>query len=262
MQDFTVIIPARYAATRLPGKMLLSIGEKTIIEHSYARACASGAARVIVATDDTRIEAVMRACGAEVCLTPTSCRSGSERLAAACAQLGLVDSELVVNLQGDEPFMPPQCINLCAQTLSQNPDCPVATLAVACPKHELTDPHAVKVVLSKSNHALYFSRAPIPYARGEQSRPALRHLGIYGYRAGFLAQYTQLEPTPLEQSEQLEQLRILEHCSSIAVAISAEVPPAGIDSPADLEKAREHYQGETFAKRLFSPPALLANTHL
>ena len=242
MPDFTVIIPARYAATRLPGKLLKSIAGKTILEHSYARACASGARRVIVATDDSRIEELMRRHGAEVCMTPASCASGSERLAAACAQLKIADDAIIVNLQGDEPFMPPQCIDLCAQTLAESVSCSVATLAVACPDAELNDPNAVKVVLNGVNQALYFSRAPIPYARAQQSAPSLRHLGIYAYRAGFLAQYTQLAPTPLEQTERLEQLRILEHGFAITVAISPDVPPAGIDSQDDLDKARAGHQ--------------------
>ena len=241
MLDFTVIIPARYAATRLPGKLLKSIAGKTILEHSYDRACASGARRVIVATDDTRIEELMRRHGAEVCMTPTSCASGSERLAAACAQLKIADDAIIVNLQGDEPFMPPQCIDLCARTLIESDNCSVATLAVVYPEAELTDPNAVKVVLNKANQALYFSRASIPYARAPQSTPSLRHLGIYAYRASFLAQYTQLAPTPLEQTERLEQLRILEHGFAIAVAISPDVPPAGIDSQDDLDKARAGY---------------------
>ena len=242
MLDFTVIIPARYAASRLPGKLLQLIGDKSVLEHSYTQALQSGASRVIIATDDERIAELMQGRGAEVCMTPLQCASGSERLAWACARLQLDDERIVVNLQGDEPFMPPECINLCARNLAANPDCPVATLAVACPPGTETEPDVVKVVLDNNQRALYFSRAPIPYQRCSGYCQALRHLGIYAYRASFLQRYQQLAPVALEQAEQLEQLRVLAHGYAISVAISTQVPPAGIDNSKDLDAAREYYQ--------------------
>ena len=221
--------------------MLELVGARSIIEHSYARARESGASRVIVATDDERIAKLMRAVGAECCMTSSDCASGSDRLAEACAQLELPAQSVVVNLQGDEPFMPPKCIDLCAQTLLANPDSAVATLAVSCETENYDNPNAVKVVLDQHQRALYFSRARIPYPRQATPQPVLRHLGIYAYRASFLSQLPQLPATPLEQSEQLEQLRILEHGQRISVAVTPTAPPPGIDSWEELRSARAYY---------------------
>ncbi|HLD14697.1 MAG TPA: 3-deoxy-manno-octulosonate cytidylyltransferase [Burkholderiales bacterium] len=235
-----VIIPARYASTRLPGKPLADIAGKPMIQHVYERARESGAQSVTVATDDARIRAACEQFGAQVVMTAESHRSGTERLAEAIRQLGLSPDQIVVNVQGDEPLMPPAIIRRTAEVLSAHADAVVAT--VCCPIHddvELRNSNVVKVVRDAQGYALYFSRAPIPFSRDGRRVPACRHIGLYAYRAGYIAHYLQLEPSPYEQAEQLEQLRVLWHGGRIALWETDQAPPTGVDSAEDLERVRK-----------------------
>lgn len=236
-----VIIPARYASTRLPGKPLLDIAGKPMIQHVYERACESGAQSVVIATDDARIREAARRFGARACLTSTSHRSGTERLAEAIAQLGLGPEEIVVNLQGDEPLMPGGLIRRVADTLVARREAAVATACCAMVNEtEFNNPNVAKVVCDKDGFALYFSRAPIPYPRDHPgvARGALRHIGIYAYRAAYVKRYVTLAPSPIEETEQLEQLRVLWHGDRIAVHVTDPAPPVGVDTPEDLERIR------------------------
>lgn len=238
-----VIIPARYDSTRLPGKTLLPIHGKPMIQHVYECATASSANRIVIATDNDKVGLAAREFGAEVCMTSDQHRSGTERLAEVVEKLGIDPDEIIVNLQGDEPLMPASLIDQVAATLEESD----AQMATACHEieqaQEVLDPNVVKVVVDKGGYALYFSRASIPYPRdnpGLQPYPAntfYRHIGLYAYRAGFLATYTSWSPSPLEQHEMLEQLRVLWHGQKIAVCIAEEVPGPGIDTQADLETA-------------------------
>jgi 3-deoxy-manno-octulosonate cytidylyltransferase (CMP-KDO synthetase) len=235
---FHVVIPARYASSRFPGKPLAEIAGRPMVVHVCERAGASGAAQVAVATDDERIAQAVRGAGHRVLMTRADHASGTDRLAEAAAQLGLAAGEIVVNVQGDEPLIAPGLIAQVAQALA---DSPQASMSTAChPIHDeasLANPNVVKVVLDAQGYALYFSRSRIPYPR-EGAPLTYRHLGIYAYRAGFLARFTQLAPSPLELAEALEQLRALSHGFRIAVTVSeGEVPP-GVDTPADLEAVR------------------------
>ena len=240
-----VIIPARYASTRLPGKPLAPVGGKPLVQWVYDRAKASGAKHVVIATDDERIRAAAESFGAQVCMTATSHASGTERIGEVIRTLSIPDDEIVVNLQGDEPLMPPELIRAVAGRLADDPTVDVST--AACPitsNEDFLNPNIVKVVCNNHGHALLFSRASIPWPRDhldQVPRNALRHIGIYGYRAGFVAQYLAWPPSLLEQTEQLEQLRILWHGGRIAVAITdeASAPRVSVDTPADLETIRE-----------------------
>ena len=239
-----VIIPARYASTRLPGKSLADIAGKPMIQHVYERAREAGAQSVTIATDDARIRMACERFGAKVVMTSEAHRSGTERLAEAIQKLALGSDEIVVNVQGDEPLMPPAVIRRTAETLAAHADAVVAT--VCCPIHddvEFRNPNVVKVVSDVRGYALYFSRAPIPYPRDAGRSPAAhRHIGLYAYRAGYAAQYVQLAPSPHERAEQLEQLRVLWHGGRIAVWVTDEAPPAGVDSPEDLERVRNLFK--------------------
>jgi len=245
--EFLVIIPARYASERLPGKPLREIAGKTMIQHVYERAMASGAAGVVVATDDERIEKTVKSFGGDVCMTASTHRSGSERLAEVVALRGYPDEQIIVNLQGDEPMMPPELIRQVAQDLHGNREADLATLCSRIHSAaELFDPHAVKVVLDAAGYALYFSRAPIPWDRDafaiatdqlSENSEHYRHVGLYAYRAGYLTYYTALPPSPLERLESLEQLRVLWHGGRIHVAVAERSPGHGVDTPADLERA-------------------------
>jgi 3-deoxy-manno-octulosonate cytidylyltransferase (CMP-KDO synthetase) len=241
---FSVIIPARYASSRFPGKPLADLGGKPMVVRVCERAAQSGAAQVHVATDDERIAAAVRAHGHSVLMTRADHPSGTDRLAEAASQLGLEDDALVVNLQGDEPLMRPQLVSEVAAVLEQRKGAVVST---AChPIHDsqsLSNPNVVKVVLDAQGYALYFSRAQIPYPREAGHAGWYRHAGIYAYRAGFLKEYCGLEPAPLERAEALEQLRILWHGYRIAVAISAAEIPPGVDTPQDLEAVRRMLTG-------------------
>ncbi|WP_063674313.1 3-deoxy-manno-octulosonate cytidylyltransferase [Dyella thiooxydans] len=244
--DFIVAIPARYGSTRLPAKPLRAIAGVPMVVRVAQRALQAGAGQVVVAVDDERIASALKGQGVDVCMTRADHASGSDRLAECAAHYGWADDAIVVNLQGDEPFAPAAGIREVARALAED-DAPMATLAApVTDAHELFDPNVVKLVRDARGRALYFSRAPLPWARDAfaASRdalpvdvPFLRHIGIYAYRAGFLRQYTGLTRTPLEQAESLEQLRVLEHGHTIAVRLTPEPFPPGIDTEADLQRA-------------------------
>lgn len=249
MSRFVVAIPARYAASRLPGKPLRLLGGEPLVLHVARRAHAAGADEVWVATDDSRIADALSGAGVRVAMTSSDCASGTDRL-ADCARIAGWDAEtVVVNLQGDEPFAPAAGIRCVAECLASS-GAPMATLATPVDGIEqLLDPNAVKVVRAGSGDALYFSRAPVPWPRDafaaqRDTMPAgnhwLRHIGIYAYRAGFLATFAALPPGRLEQVESLEQLRVLEAGHRIAVELTPEAFPPGVDTPADLERAERH----------------------
>jgi 3-deoxy-manno-octulosonate cytidylyltransferase (CMP-KDO synthetase) len=244
---FKVVIPARYGSQRLPGKPLLEIHGKPMVQHVYQRAVASGADQVVVATDDKRIEAVARSFTDDVCMTSTAHASGTDRIAEVAAIEGWPAETIVVNLQGDEPLMPPVLLGEVATALIEHPAADVSTLAVPLGEPEqLFDTHTVKVVTDHAGYALYFSRATIPWQRDRFATGDTpmsdwlsgmhRHLGLYAYRAGFLSNYATLEPAPIEQMEALEQLRVLWHGGRIAVGIASETPPGGVDTAGDLER--------------------------
>ncbi|HEU4623980.1 MAG TPA: 3-deoxy-manno-octulosonate cytidylyltransferase [Steroidobacteraceae bacterium] len=243
---FRVVIPARFASTRLPGKALVAIGGKPMIQWVYERARSSGAAEVLIATDDARIAAAGKAFGAVVEMTAASHQSGTDRIAEVARARGWGASDIVVNVQGDEPLMPPALIDQVAGLLLANSDAGMATLAAPLTRlEELLDPNVVKVVADASGRALYFSRAPIPWHRdgapaGLASQRsfagARRHIGIYAYRVSALLRLAGLAPTPLEQTEKLEQLRALENGIEIRVAEAAQLPGPDVNTPDDLER--------------------------
>ncbi|SCC27484.1 3-deoxy-manno-octulosonate cytidylyltransferase (CMP-KDO synthetase) [Kosakonia oryzendophytica] len=243
--SFVVIIPARYASTRLPGKPLVDINGKPMVVHVLERARESGAERIIVATDNEAVKHAVEAVGGEVCMTRVDHQSGTERLAEVVEKCGFSDDTLIVNVQGDEPMIPPAIIRQVADNLAAR-DVGMATLAV--PIHsaeEAFNPNAVKVVMDAEGYALYFSRATIPWDRDRfaLSRETigdtfLRHIGIYGYRAGFIRRYVSWQTSPLEQIEMLEQLRVLWYGEKIHVAVASVVPGTGVDTQDDLERVR------------------------
>jgi 3-deoxy-manno-octulosonate cytidylyltransferase (CMP-KDO synthetase) len=245
-RGFKVVIPARHASTRLPGKPLLQIAGRTMIQHVWERARLSQAEEVVVATDDPRIVSACRAFGAEVMETRDDHHSGSDRISEVIQSRGWDPDTIVVNLQGDEPCMPPALIDQVAAGLAANPGVGVATLAYPIADAEtLFDPHTVKVVIDAKGFALYFSRAPIPWHRDAFHRSRaklpqgvrfLRHIGLYAYRAGFLARYIAWPPAALEIAESLEQLRILWHGEAIHVGIATAAPGPGVDTPEDLQR--------------------------
>lgn len=246
--SFTVIIPARYQSSRLPGKPLADIGGKPMVQHVVEQSLASGASRVVVATDDERIAEVVRDFGAEVCMTAATHQSGTERLAEVCELLGLGDNEIVVNVQGDEPLIPPSNIRQVAENLAGSEAAGMSTLAT--PIHrtdEWMDPNVVKVVSNHDGHALYFSRSAMPYDRDGlmddepklKERFWLRHIGIYAYRSGFIRRYINWHPSPLELIESLEQLRVLWYGEKIHVGLAPEAPPHGVDTPEHLAVIRQ-----------------------
>ncbi len=238
--DFRVVIPARYASSRFPGKPLVGIAGRPMLQHVWERAGESGAAEVVIATDDERIAVAATAFGADVCMTATDHASGTDRIAEVVAERGWSDDAIVVNLQGDEPLMPPAVLAHAAADLAAWPSAAVATLAVPDDDPVIAaDPNVVKVVVDIDGFALYFSRASIPFRRdrGDAAQPPYRrHLGLYAYRCGFLAKYGRLAPADLERSEQLEQLRVLAHGYRIHVADIEGLPPAGVDSPEDIAR--------------------------
>lgn len=251
---FIVAIPARYGSTRLPAKPLREIAGVPMVVRVARRALQAGAAQVVVAVDDPRIADALAGQGVEICMTHADHASGSDRLAECATHYGWPDDAIVVNLQGDEPFAPAAGIRAVAQALAEH-DAPMATLAAPISEaHELFDPNVVKLVRSADGRALYFSRAPLPWARdafaGDRTSlpagvPFLRHIGIYAYRAGFLQRYALLQRTPLEQAESLEQLRVLEHGHAIAVRLTPEPFPPGIDTQADLDRAERWLASQT-----------------
>jgi 3-deoxy-manno-octulosonate cytidylyltransferase (CMP-KDO synthetase) len=253
MPPFTVIVPARYASTRLPGKPLADIAGRPMIVRVAQRAATSGAARVVVATDDARIAAACAAHGVAAVMTREDHPTGTDRLAEAATLLGLADEAIVVNVQGDEPLLEPALVRDVAALLDQTPDCAMAT---AC--HPLADaaeafnPNVVKVVLDARGRALYFSRAAIPWARdafaASRERlpadlPVYRHYGLYAYRVAFLRAFPSLAVAPIERAEALEQLRALWHGYAIAVAVTHGTPAPGVDTPADLARVQAAFAG-------------------
>ncbi|SIS76107.1 3-deoxy-manno-octulosonate cytidylyltransferase [Neptunomonas antarctica] len=245
---FSVIIPARYASTRFPGKPLADIAGKPMVQHVYERALQSEAERVIVATDDERIAAVAKAFGAEVCMTKADHPSGTDRLQEVVHNLGFYADDIVVNVQGDEPLIPPRVINQVAHNLRAEPDAGIATLSEPIEDiASLLNPNVVKVVTDHRGMAVYFSRAPIPWPRDEfmkdrNSMPVgyswQRHIGIYAYRVKMLNEFVRWAPAPIEEAECLEQLRAMWNGARIHVAVADELPPAGVDTLEDLERLR------------------------
>lgn len=256
MNPFHIIIPARYQSGRLPGKPLMDIGGKPMIQHVVERASQSNASWVIVATDDARIEETVKGFGGEVVMTSTEHQSGGDRIAEAARILGLDDDCQIVNVQGDEPDMPVALINQVAQLLNEKPDAVMATASAPLENQEqLMDPSIVKVVTDKDDYALYFSRATIPWVRSESSSDMAddavdivrRHLGIYSYRSQYIQQFAARNPSILEQWEKLEQLRVLWHGERIACTDAIEIPSPGVDNSQDLENARRRFsQAEVF----------------
>jgi 3-deoxy-manno-octulosonate cytidylyltransferase (CMP-KDO synthetase) len=243
---FHVVIPARFAASRLPGKPLLLIGGKPLIQWVWQCAQASGAASVIVATDDARIFDSARGFGADCLMTSPQHASGTDRIAEVVRAKGLAADDIVVNLQGDEPMMPAMVVNEVAQALSARPHIDIATAVAPIQSlAEFLDPSCVKALRAGDGRALYFSRAPVPWPRDSitAGRPtrfegAWRHIGLYAYRVRSLVQFASWPPTPLEEAERLEQLRALEHGMQIHLVALPEPPPAGVDTPEDLERVR------------------------
>ncbi|WP_404436939.1 3-deoxy-manno-octulosonate cytidylyltransferase [Stutzerimonas chloritidismutans] len=246
---YTVVIPARYASTRLPGKPLQDIAGKPMIRHVWEQARKSGAQRVVVATDNRKILEACEGFGAEALLTRVEHNSGTDRLAEVADRLGLAADAIVVNVQGDEPLIPPSVIDQVALNLASHPEAAIATLAEPIGDSQaLFNPNVVKVVSDINGLALTFSRAPLPWARDEFAHdreslpsavPYRRHIGIYAYRAGFLADFVAWGPCWLENTECLEQLRALWHGIRIHVADAVEAPPAGVDTAEDLDRVRK-----------------------
>lgn len=242
--SFVIVIPARYGSTRLPGKPLIDIQGKPMVLHVMERAREAGADRVIVATDHIEILQVIKSAGGEACFTSSEHSSGTERLAEVIEKYRFSDTDIIVNVQGDEPMIPPIIIDQVAKNLA-NTCLGIATLAAPITnKVDLMNPNVVKVVVNALGHALYFSRAPIPWKRDglmteEKNRTALRHIGIYAYRVDFVRRYINWGKSPLEEIEKLEQLRVLWHGEKIHVDIVKKIPPQGIDTPEDLEKIRK-----------------------
>lgn len=246
---FTVVIPARYASSRLPGKPLLDIAGKPMIRRVWEQACRSAAERVVIATDDERIMAACKEFGADAVLTSAEHNSGTDRLAEVARVLGLASDAIIVNVQGDEPLIPPAVINQVAENLAGHPEAAIATLAEPIEDAgALFNPNVVKVLADINGLALTFSRAPLPWARDEfaQDRsmlavnvPYRRHIGIYAYRAGFLQDFVGWGPCWLENTECLEQLRALWNGVRIHVDDAVEAPPAGVDTPEDLKRLRQ-----------------------
>ena len=245
---FTVVIPARYASSRLPGKPLQDIAGKPMVQHVWEQAKKSSASRVVIATDDARILEACQGFGAEVLMTRVDHNSGTDRLAEVATQLGLANDAIVVNVQGDEPLIPPAIIDQVAANLATNPQAGISTLAEPIEDVQaLFNPNVVKVVSDKNGLALTFSRAPLAWARDAFAKsrdvlpegvPYRRHIGIYAYRAGFLHDFVAWGSCWLEDTECLEQLRALWHGVRIHVADALEAPAAGVDTPEDLERVR------------------------
>ncbi|MDT4331175.1 3-deoxy-manno-octulosonate cytidylyltransferase [Methylomonas sp. MS20] len=246
MTAFKVVIPARYASTRLPGKPLLDIAGKPMIAHVCERALEADAEQVVVATDDSRIFDTVSALGIQTVMTDPNHQSGTERIAEVAEKLGWRDGDIVVNLQGDEPLIPPACVRDAAKALAGQSQAGIATLAAKIEDgDEVFNPNAVKVVLDQYGYALYFSRAPIPWHRASfpdcrdtagLNMPYLRHIGLYAYTVGFLKRYCGWSPSPLESVEALEQLRILWHGEKVLVKIIDRIPEAGVDTEEDLRR--------------------------
>lgn len=251
---FSVVIPARFSSSRFPGKPLADIAGKPMVQHVYERALQSEAERVIIATDDQRIADAAVSFGAEVCMTSSEHPSGTDRLQEVVHSLGFYADDIVVNVQGDEPLVPPRVINQVAHNLAAVPDASIATLSE--PIEDLAsvmNPNVVKVLTDTNGKALYFSRAPIPWPRDAFSEEAgrsqfpvgvnyQRHIGIYAYRVKLLNDFVRWAPAPIEETECLEQLRAMWNGASIHVDVADELPPAGVDTPEDLERIRKLFE--------------------
>ena len=245
--SFSVIIPARFASTRLPGKPLQMINNKPMVQHVYERACKSEAKQVVVATDDQRIVDAVNQFGGQVCLTQASHESGTDRLQEVAEILALNPDEIVVNVQGDEPLIPPAVINQVAKNLADNIKASVATLSEPINLiADLQNPNIVKAVSNNMGMALYFSRAPIPYARdgwddlfNDNIPKPQRHIGIYAYRVSLLHKFVKWPQSSLEKIECLEQLRIIDNGHHIHIAQASELVPGGVDTPEDLIKVQD-----------------------
>lgn len=247
--SFVVVIPARFASTRLPGKPLLDIAGKPMIEHVWQRALQSGASEVVIATDDARIAEVAQKFGASVAMTRSEHPSGTDRLQEVAKQRGWSDEQVVVNVQGDEPLIPPSVIDQVAELLLAHSQADIATLCEAITDEaQFRDPNAVKVVCNAAMQALYFSRAPMPWPREGQPLTQInnkavwgyRHIGLYAYRTHFLHRYVNWDSCLLENTEKLEQLRALYQGSLIQVAESCVSIPSGVDTQHDLDVVRKH----------------------
>ena len=250
---YNIVIPARMASQRLPGKPLLDIAGRPLIEHVYRRACCASVQKVVIATDDKQIYAVASKFGANVIMTSQAHQSGSDRIAECANKLGWGDEQLIVNLQGDEPLMPATCLDQVAGLLDGDPSADVASLSWPLDSsEEITNPNVVKVVTGRNGHALYFSRSVVPFPRNwDKLETALqsgikwqRHVGLYAYRAGALRAFTAMELTPLEAAEKLEQLRFLENGRKIRMAQACQFIPAGVDTEHDLERVRNIIEEE------------------
>lgn len=254
---FRVVIPARYASSRLPGKPLADIGGRPMVVRVAERAAEAGAEEVVIATDDARVLAAAEAAGYRALMTSAQHASGTDRLAEVAELLDCADDDIIVNVQGDEPLIAPALIRECALCLGAHEAASIATLAHPLyGAEEFRNPNVVKVVTDQQGYALYFSRAPIPWPRDAyasaspltagpslpEGLPVLRHIGLYAYRAGFLREFAGLAPAPLERFEMLEQLRALWHGYRIAVAVTPEAPGAGVDTPEDLERVRRLFE--------------------
>ncbi len=252
--EFRVIIPARYDSTRLPGKVLLDINGKPMLQHVFQRAMESGADSVVIATDSPKISKVAQSFGAKVCMTSADHQSGTERIAEAALALDYAPDEIVVNVQGDQPFILPQAIRQVAEDLEKHDNVKISSICERITHgRDLFDPSVVKVVLNWRNYAVYFSRAPIPWDverfKG-LTKPELdkippsdqhyRHIGLYAYRVNFLQEYIEWPASPLEQMESLEQLRILWNGTRMHMVISKDRIPPEVNTPEDLEKIKEY----------------------
>ena len=246
--DFKIVIPARYASSRLPGKPLLDIGGKPMVVRVAEQAAKTSASEIVIATDFEKIVTVVKQHGLNAVMTRLNHASGTDRIAEVVQKLGWADDEIVVNVQGDEPLIDPTLINEVAAHLANSKD---AVMATAChaihDEASLLNPNIVKVVIDANGNALYFSRAPIPYPRDEifkQNIQAFHHIGIYAYRVGFLKKYAELSVTELEKIESLEQLRVLHHGYKIGVTVTANAPASGVDTQADLDYVRSVFKNE------------------
>ena len=247
-KPFIAIIPARLASTRLPNKPLADIGGKPMVVRVAERALASGAERVVVAVDDESIYRACQSAGLDVVMTSREHPTGTDRLSEVVSQLGLADDAIIVNVQGDEPLIPPALISEVANCLAHHPAADIATAAVLITDtEEVHNPNAVKVVMDHQQKALYFSRAAIPFARNPETNQGLhyRHIGMYAYTAKFLKAFAQLRPAPIENTESLEQLRALWYGYQIQVVITDTAPPAGVDTAEDLERVRAIVQASS-----------------
>ncbi len=236
--NVTALIPARLAATRLPDKPLIDICGKPMIQWVWERACGvHGVDRVAICTPDESIFQAAGAFGAEAVMTSHLHRSGTDRLAEAATTLGLADDDIVVNIQGDEPLIDPKAVESVIELLQNDPELKMSSLCCPCPPIDMDNPDCVKVVTALNGDALYFSRSRIPYLRRDSSVVTYQHAGLYSYRVAFLKHYSSLKPTPLEQTESLEQLRVLENGFKIRMAVT-DRSPIGVDTLEDLERVR------------------------